>query len=87
MASNDSLNLKRLHTDIITAAEIAEVFYDKEKIWAVLKAYEEYFLNSAVTFVTNTKPKEKRPLSFRYVNIQIPHDPHSIAIKISSSPS
>jgi hypothetical protein len=73
------LNLKQLQTDIIKAAKIAGVSYNQEKIWAVLKAYEEFFLKSAVTFVTSTKPQEKRALAFRYVNIDIPHNPYSIA--------
>ncbi|HUX98111.1 MAG TPA: aromatic prenyltransferase [Candidatus Deferrimicrobium sp.] len=75
------LNLEQLQADIIKAAEIAGISYDKKKIWAVLKAYEEFFLKSAVTFVTSTKPLEQRALAFRYVNINIPHNPHSIALE------
>ena len=75
------LNLEQLQADIIKAAEIAGISYDKKKIWAVLKAYEEFFLKSAVTFVTSTKPLEHRSLAFRYVNINIPHNPHSIALE------
>ncbi len=72
-------DLKKMHEDIIKAANVAEVPYDEEVIKKVLKAYGEFFSGTAVTFVTSTKPKEKRALSIRYVELQVPHDPFLIA--------
>ncbi len=57
MESKSSLNLKRLQTDIVKAAQIAEVPYDKEKIWEVLKAYEE---------LLRAKGKRKMSLGGKY---------------------
>ncbi len=81
MKSKMIYTLEQLQGDIIRAAEVAEVPYNEKKIGNVLKAYCDFFLSSAVTFVTSTKPKEKRALSYRYVDIQTPHNPFDIALK------
>jgi hypothetical protein len=73
------VDLNRMCDDIIRAAEIADAPHDKDAIWPVLNAYGDFYSMSPVSFVTNTKPKEKRRLHFRYVELQVPHDAYAIA--------
>ena len=67
--------------DIVKAAEIAEVPYNKENIWRVLIAYRDFYSGTSVTFTTTTKPKEERGLAVRYVELKVPHDPYAIALE------
>jgi len=71
--------LDRMTDHVVAAAEIAEVAYEKDLIRNILDAYCDFFCGSAVTFVTNTKPGDKRTLSVRYVDFDHPHDPYAIA--------
>jgi hypothetical protein len=73
-------DLAQMRDDIIKAAELAEVPYDRDVIRRVLQAYGDFFGGSAVTFVTSTRPEGKRGLSVRYVELQVPHDPYAIAL-------
>lgn len=74
-------DLDQLYRDIIHAAKIADVPYDKDAIQTVLKAYKRFFAGSTISFVTNTRPKEKRHLSIRYVELMVPHDAYAIALQ------
>ncbi len=73
-------DLGQMKDDIIKAAELAEVHYDRDVIRSVVQAYGDFFAGSAVTFVTSTRPEGKRGLSVRYVELQVPHDPYAIAL-------
>ncbi len=73
-------DLEKMHDDIIKAAKVVDAPYNENIIQRLLKAYEDFFKGSAVTFVTSTKPKGKRALSIRYVEIQVEHDPYEIAV-------
>lgn len=72
-------DLEQMHRDIVQASQIAGVPCDKDAVWNTLQAYKDFFSGSAVTFVTNTKPQDKRGLAVRYVELQMPHDPYAIA--------
>ncbi|MCK4816544.1 hypothetical protein KA005_12315, partial [bacterium] len=81
MSFRHKTDLVQMYDDIVKATEIAEVPYKKDVIWSVLNAYRDFFSGSSVTFTTSTKPKDKRVLSVRYVELQVPHDAYSIAIE------
>ncbi len=73
-------DIEKMHYDIIKAAKLADAPYNEDIIQRILKAYKDFFRGSVVTFVTSTKPKNKRTLSIRYVEIDVKHDPYEIAI-------
>ncbi|UCH89650.1 MAG: hypothetical protein JSV49_03095 [Thermoplasmata archaeon] len=81
MGFRHNINLDQMLDDIIKAAEVAEVKYDKQKIQKVLSAFSDFYSGSAITFVTSTKPKDARGLSVRYVELSVPHDPLKIALE------
>ncbi|MGE5342360.1 MAG: aromatic prenyltransferase [Candidatus Omnitrophota bacterium] len=74
-------NLEQMGNDIVRAAEIADAPYDREIIQRFLTTYADFFSRSPVTFATNTQPKERRNLSVRYVDLQVPHDPFQLALE------
>lgn len=74
-------DLQQMYDDIVKAAKIAEVSYDRGAIQSVLDVYKDFFSGSAISFVTNTRPREERHLSVRYVEIQVPHDAYGIALE------
>ena len=74
-------NLHQMYDDIVKAAEIAGVSYDQDAIQRVLDAYRAFFCGSAISFTTNTRSREDRHLSVRYVEIQVPHDAYEIALE------
>ena len=76
-------DMQQMFTDITRTADICEVSYQEDVIWKNLRAYQSFFTGSAVAFRTTTKPKEKRDLSVRYLEMQ-PHDPLAIALRIWS---
>ena len=73
-------DLEKMHEDIIKAAKVADAPYNEDIIRRLLLSYKDFFKGSVVTFVTSTKPKEKRALSIRYVDLNIEHDPYKIAV-------
>lgn len=84
MTSNSAttVSLDQLYTDIMATVRIAEVpGYDEDKIWKVLKAYEQFYTESSVAFRTTTVSKEHRDLSVRYFETSQKHDPYAIALK------
>jgi hypothetical protein len=74
-------DLDQMYDDIVKAAEIAEVPYDKDAIWSVLNAYGDFFSGSAISFVTSTRPAPQRGLSVRYVELGMPHDAYAIGLE------
>jgi hypothetical protein len=74
-------NLQRMYDDIVKTAEIAHVSYNQEAIQRVFDVFRPYFSGSAISFVTNTRPREERHLSVRYVEIQVPHNAYDIAVE------
>ena len=78
--NNQRTNLGQMCHDIVKAAEIAGVSYNRGVIETVLEAYSDFFSRAPVTFVTNTRRQEKRKLSVRYVDLEVPHDPFQIAL-------
>lgn len=80
MGSRHNIGLNQLFDDLIKAAEIAEVPYDADVLRKNLDAYGDFYSRAAVTFKTTTKPKDKRGLTARYVELKVPHDPYSIAV-------
>ena len=73
-------DLNQLYEDIIKTTHIVDVPYNKEIIWKVLNTFQDFFSGSSVAFKTTTKPKEKRGLNVRYVELGVPHDPYVIAL-------
>lgn len=69
----------QLQKDIEKAAQIAEVPYDGDAIKGVLDAYKEYFSHSPILFRTSTRPKDKRRLNVRFIEIEVPIDPFPVA--------
>ena len=80
MSFKFNTDLEKMHIDIIKAAEVADAPYNEDIIRRILTAYKDFFKGSVVTFVTSTKPKEKRSLSVRYVELDVKHDPYEIAV-------
>jgi hypothetical protein len=74
-------DLEQLVRDIKCTAELSEAPYDEKAVKQVITVYKEFFTNAAISFVTNTRPKEKRHLAVRYVDIQVPHDPYAMALE------
>ncbi len=73
-----STDLILLQEDIIKAANIADVPYDENIIHNILAKYKDVFSKHSVIFRTTTKPKGKRKLSVRCLNV--PRDPYPTAI-------
>jgi radical SAM protein with 4Fe4S-binding SPASM domain len=74
-------DIDQLFTDIVKAAEVADVPYNRNVIQEVLTAYKGSFSSAPVTFRTSTKPKERRGLAVRYVQVPGPDsDPYPIAL-------
>ncbi len=75
-------DLKQLVDHVLKIGELAEVSCDEKAMWKVLNAYKDFYTGSTVSIRTNTKPKEKRDISVRYLEHMIPHnpDPYTTAI-------
>lgn len=73
--------LDRLQADLVRFADLCRVRSNEAAIRRVLEAYPSYFAESAVEFRTTTKALEKRDVSFRYVELDRPHDPYALAVE------
>jgi len=83
MSTNGRLQLEldQFYGDIVKCSLLSEVPCNTEAIWKVLHAYEEYFKGGVVAIRPTTKPKEKRDMDVRYIDVQHPHDPYVIALE------
>ncbi len=75
------LDLATTLADIERAAAVAETPVDLNLSRAVLQAYWESFSQRAVSFRTSTKPREKRTLNVRYVDLEQLTDPWPVALE------
>lgn len=74
-------DLVKMKSDIIQAAELAEVSYNEMLLDKIMKVYEENFscTRSSITFSTTTKRVEHRGLSVQLVDIFNKYDPFKMA--------
>ena len=69
------MDLDKMVGDLKAIADFAGVKFNEKKVWDVIKAYEEFFAGSSISIRTTTKPKERRDVSIRYVELMVPHEP------------
>jgi hypothetical protein len=74
-------SLEQLVRDIEYTAELAEAPYNKDAVMSVLNVYKDFFTGSALSLVTNTRPRGKRHLGVRYVEKSVPHDAYAMALE------
>jgi hypothetical protein len=71
--------------DLKAMSAIAEVPFDEARTRAVIKAYAEFFETAPVAMRTTTKPKERRDLSVRYLDMQRKHEPDPLVTALAES--
>ncbi len=76
-------DLPVLLADLRTMSAVAEVPFDEPKTRAVIEAYAEFFQSAPVAMRTTTKPKERRDLSVRYLDMLRKHDPDPLATALA----
>jgi aromatic prenyltransferase len=76
-------DLSRLLADLKAMSAVAEVPFTEPKVRAVIEAYAEFFQSAPVAMRTTTKPKEKRDLSVRYLDMMRKHDPDPLATALA----
>jgi hypothetical protein len=72
-------DLGRLMADLKSMSAIAEVPFDALKTRAVIDAYADLFQSAPVAMRTTTKPKERRDLSLRYLDMLRKHETDPLA--------
>jgi hypothetical protein len=73
--------IQQLIEDIESAAALADARFDRDVTCAAIAAYEPYFLDSAISFRTSTKPVGERELNVRYVELRRADDAYAIACR------
>jgi hypothetical protein len=68
-------DLGALMADLAAMSKVAEVPFDAAATRAVVDAYADFFRSAPVAMRTTTKPKERRDLSVRYLDMQRNHEP------------
>jgi hypothetical protein len=74
-----SLRAEKLIADVANAAAVAGAAFSPAQVKPVVAAFEEFFIESAISFRTTTKKVGARALNFRYVELARPHDALAIA--------
>ncbi len=75
-------DVNQLVKDLVKISDFTGVMSNEKAIRRGIQAYEEYFAGAPLSIRTTTKPKEKRDVAVRYVEMFIPHkpDPYTTAI-------
>lgn len=75
-------DLNQMVNHLLKIGELVEVSCNEKAIWKVLNAYKDFYTGSTVSIRTNTKPKEKRDISVRYLEfiVSTNPDPYNIAM-------
>jgi hypothetical protein len=72
--------LEKLVDDLLATAALAEVPAEPEAVRRDVAAFAESFRGAAIETRTTTKPVEERGLSYRFVELDRPTDPHRQAL-------
>jgi len=75
-------DLNQLVKDLVKISDFTGVKSNEEAIWKGIQVFEKFFAGAPLSIRTTTKPKEKRDVAVRYVEMFIPHkpDPYTTAI-------
>jgi hypothetical protein len=65
--------------DLKRMSDVAEVTFNEAATRAVIDAYADFFESAPVAMRTTTKPKERRDLSVRYLDMLKKHEPDPLA--------
>lgn len=74
-----STDLGALMADLAAMSKVAEVPFDAAATKSVIDAYADFFQSAPVAMRTTSKPKERRDLSVRYLDMQRNHEPDPLS--------
>jgi hypothetical protein len=75
-------DLGRLMADLAAMSKVAEVPFEAAVTKSVIDAYADFFQSAPVAMRTTSKPKERRDLSVRYLDMQRNHEPDPLTTAV-----